>query len=298
MFDKKDIEIAAMTDLIAFCGRMGIKLKKEGKEYRCIDHDSLYISADEPYKWYRHSTREGGKAIDFCQKFLGMDFKTAVSTLSGENPVEKTSQTNAKVEKQKKTLSYTVADNQRRVIGYLTGKRKLDYSTVIEAIKNFGLRQDLRGNCFFPIFDTSGKLVGAELHGTGDVRFKGEISEQNGYGFTIKTSEKTQAICFFESAIDLLSFWELSQKKENFLLVSMGGLKFSVVKNYVRIYPQCQIVFCVDNDDKGRKFLENLKTDEELKKLKFKVAFPKKNSVKDWNELLQISKGSGKNVQL
>lgn len=296
MFDKKDIEIAAMTDLIAFCGRMGIKLKKEGKEYRCIDHDSLYISADEPYKWYRHSTREGGKAIDFCQKFLGMDFKTAVSTLSGENLVEKPPQNVSKVEKQKKTLSYAVADNQKRVIGYLTGKRKLNYDTVIDAIKKFGLQQDLNGNCFFPIFNVSGNLVGAELHGTGDTRFKGEISEQNGYGFTIKASEKTQVICFFESAIDLLSFWELTRKKENLFLVSMGGLKSSVVENYMRIYPQCQVIFCVDNDDKGRKFLENLKTDEELKELIFKVAFPKKNGVKDWNELLQISKESGKYV--
>lgn len=271
------INRACKANLIAYCQSKGFALKKEGKEYILKDYDSLYISIEEPWKWYRHSTGEGGKAIDFCKKFLGMSFTEAVTELTGELPTLE--------QEQLTPTKYTpdCSTNQKRVIAYLVKKRMLDYKIVTEAIQKHHLRQDKNGNCVFQIFDFSGNLVGAELHGTGDTRFKGQASEQDGFGYSIKFSETPEKIFFFESAIDLLSFVQLYREKlNNSALISMGGLKSAVFYNYKRHYPESELWLCVDCDERGLDFAKQMK-----KETKCYAFFPEDRTCKDWNELLK-----------
>lgn len=268
------IDKASKANLIAFCQSRGIALKKEGKEYILKGNDSLYISIEQPWKWYRHSTGEGGKAIDFCMKFLGMKFSEAVTELTGELP---------QLEAEELTpTKYTpnCATNQKRVIAYLVKKRMIDYGIVTEAIRNHHLRQDENGNCAFQIFDFSGNLVGAELHGTGDARFKGQTSEQQGFGYWIAFSEQPKTVCYFESAIDLLSFWELNRNKvAECVLVSMGGLKDVVYFNFKEHFPNAKHLLFVDHDERGLQFAKSILS---------KNYIPPQG--KDWNEFLQITK--------
>ena len=269
------IDKACTANLIAYCQARGIPLKKEGKEYIVKDNDSLYISMLEPWKWYRHSTGEGGKAIDFCMKYLNMSFSQAVTELTGELP--------ALDREQVTPTKYTpnCSTNQKRVIAYLVKKRMLDYGIVTQAIQKYHLRQDTNGNCVFQIFDFAGNLVGAELHGTGDARFKGQASEQQGFGFCISFSEKPKLLFFFESAIDLLSFWEIQRGKLNdAMLISMGGLKSAVFCNYKEHYSEAHCILCVDNDEKGRNFAKEVKCQQ----------IAPDSGVKDWNEHLKKKK--------
>jgi len=203
-FDDVVVYKAKNANLIAYCESKGIALKREGKEFVLLAYDSVYISAKEPHKWYRHSQEQGGLAIDFCMKFLQMTFVQAVKELTSELP-------NVEIE-ETKHIELNVSTDQKRVIAYLSKKRGLEYKLVTDLIRQGLLRQDTNGNCVFYIYDFSNNKVGAELHGTGDTRFKGQTSEQKGYGFTLSLGEVNQ-IAYFESAIDLLSFHQLYPKK-------------------------------------------------------------------------------------
>lgn len=261
------IEQASHKNLIEFCQIKGIELKCQGNSYVIKDNDSLYISTKEPYKWYRHSTNEGGKAIDFCIKYLGMDFRTAVFEL-----------TNCVLSEH---IQCNENSNQKRVIAYLCKRRCISYEIVVQLLKTGKLIQDIYGNCAFNVQDFNGNHIGYELHGTGDTRFKGKSNSLGDYGFTLQIGADVQNVAYFESCIDLISFYQLYAEayyKRNIgtVLVSLGGLCPNVLKNYKKHYPNARHVLCVDNDDKGKEFAirENLKH-----------VIPK-DSCKDWNEYL------------
>lgn len=261
------INKATYVNLVSYCQYKGIELKREGKEYVIKDNDSIYISADEPYKWYRHSQEQGGKAIDFCVKYLGLNFTMAVKELTGAIlPQLEIAPT------QHFEINTTI--DQKRVIAYLSKKRSLDYKLITRLIKDGKLKQDTNGNCIFLISDLNGNKVGAELHGTGDTKFKGQSSEQQGYGFVLQIG-KIKQVAYFESAIDLLSFHQLYPQKSDVLLVSMGGLKSAVLSNYKACYPNAEHILCVDNDERGQAFTS-----------KQAIRFIYPTPYKDWNEKL------------
>ena len=251
MIPDADIYQASRVDLVAFCASRGLSLRREGAQYVLKDYDSLYISAVNPYKWYRFSNAEGGKAIDFCVKFLGMSFHQAVSELLSFSgvPVPIASEWIQKSDRQSEQRC-----NPRRVIAYLCQKRGIDYQIVKDLIKSDKLYQDSRGNCAFVISDFDGSQIGAELHGTSDQRFKRQQSKQDGFGFVL-SSGRVLTLGFFESAIDLISFYQIYHDRIfDYMLVSMGGLKSSVVCNYVDFYPLARVLLFVDNDSRGREF--------------------------------------------
>lgn len=170
----------------------------------------------------------------------------------------------------------------KRVIAYLCQKRGIEYRIVLELLSSGKLFQDERGNCNFVIFDADGNQIGAEVHGTGDTRFKGQTARRNGFGFTLLSSsgyDAVETVCYFESAIDLLSFYQIYQHEciYDYLLVSLGGLTSSVVRNYVKLFPSARHLLFVDHDQAGRNFAVEMN---------MHVKYPPFG--KDWNEYLQI----------
>ena len=47
-FDNDVVYKAKNANLIAYCESKGIALKREGREFVLLEHDSVYISANEP----------------------------------------------------------------------------------------------------------------------------------------------------------------------------------------------------------------------------------------------------------
>lgn len=260
---------ADRQSLVSYCHAHGIELKREGNEFVMVEHDSVYISAKEPYKWYRHSTGQGGYAIRFLRDVLDIPFREAVFQLLEGLP---------EVEIQPASVIRYTPDyhtDQKRVIAYLCKTRGIDYDLVTELIRDGKLRQDTRGNCAFISANT------IELHGTGDTRFKGQVNEQNGYGFELTVGERVESVIYAESAIDLLSLYQLYKGSlRDALLVSMGGLKSSVVANYQSLYPDARHCLAVDNDEKGLEFAKELN-----------LPHRKPDIGKDWNEQLKQSFG-------
>lgn len=272
MISNYDIDVAAHVDLVLYCMSYGLELRREGREYVLKNYDSLYISAACPWKWYRHSTGEGGKAIDFCVKFLGMSFQQAVFELLSFDGCSPSSP--ELLEHQSEHQSDERC-NPRRVIAYLCQRRGIRYDIVKDLLQSGNLYQDKRGNCVFPIYDIDGNQIGGEIHGTGNTRFKGQLSSQQSSGFILSSGD-VRNVCYFESAIDLISFYQIFRDKlHNYALISMGGLKASVIFARSISDCMCKSYLCVDNDSSGSSFARHLR----MKHLVPSVG-------KDWNEYL------------
>jgi DNA primase len=58
-----------------------MKLRKDGKEFRCVDNSSLTIN-DVKGIWFDHATNEGGDALAWLQKSQGLSFTNAVAEIA------------------------------------------------------------------------------------------------------------------------------------------------------------------------------------------------------------------------
>ena len=252
------LEQARHADLVEYLRLRGVSLKREGNEYRVLDiGGGLMVKG---YKWHWWSADKAGKAVDYLIEFYGMTLQQAVSELLGcpvcpvvdEIPA---SCTNSQTCFQ---LPDRNSDN-RRVIAYLCKSRKLDYSIISELLKQRLLYQDKHGNCCFVMRDWQGHSIGAELHGTGSTRFK-QSTRHTCCGFHFSCGNQIAGAMFFESAIDLLSYYQIHRSSlTHHTLVSMAGLNDSAVLEYARHYPDRKICLCCDNGQAGDNFISRIR---------------------------------------
>ncbi len=284
----EQIERANLVNLPDFLRSQGFSLKQVGREYILQEHDSLHIKnneAGEVGKWFRFSENKGGNNIQFVQEFMGLDFISAVELLSNERAIPFHSHSISKAEPPK-NREIMVHDSKEisRITDYLHNIRGLSYDAIAGLIADGRLSQEEKtGNAVFKIFDESGLLVGAEKVGTSNVRFKSfDKGAADGYGFEIVSGEPANTY-FFESAIDAISFADLHSEQRDYRLVSMAGVKPSVVTETMKRYaisPE-NIYLCTDNDKAGNEFAEKLIARYSA----MKRVTP--NGAKDWNDILQ-----------
>lgn len=108
-------------------------------------------------------------------------------------------------------------------------------------------------------------------------------------GFTVDVGKPT-SIYYFESPIDLLSYWTLQQNRlQNARLVSMNGLK---MKTVLRTFKEAKdeglsvnrIVLAVDNDKAGKEFTEKMGALTITPRVQMHLP-PQE---KDWNDVLKV----------
>ena len=148
------------------------------------------------------------------------------------------------------------------MIAYLTEQRGLSRLLVDQIIIDRYLFQEAKtNNIIFPIYENH-QNVGAEVVGTmPDKRFKGiKTGSKYSCGYNLTFGDETAYALFFESAIDLLSFIELSRTRGKDLqgcrLTSMMGLKPNIVAHTMQGLEGAQPYLCVDNDEAGQSFIE------------------------------------------
>ena len=284
----EQIERANLVNLPDFLRSQGFSLKQVGREYVLQEHDSLHIKdnkAGEVGKWFRFSENRGGNNIQFVQKFMGLDFISAVELLSNEKAIPFHSHSISKAEPPKnREITLHESKDLSRTMYYLHDARGLTIASLEKLTAEGRLSQEEKtGNAVFKIFDQNGLLVGAEKVGTSNVRFKSfDKGAADGYGFEIVSGEP-QSTYFFESAIDAISFSDLHSEQSDYRLVSMAGVKPSVVTETMKRYaisPE-NIYLCTDNDKAGNEFAEKLIAQYPA----MKRVIP--NGAKDWNDILQ-----------
>ena len=284
----EQIERANLVNLPDFLRSQGFSLKQVGREYVLQEHDSMHIKdnkAGEVGKWFRFSENRGGNNIQFVQKFMGLDFISAVELLSNEKAIPFHSHSISKAEPPKnREITLHESKDLSRTMYYLHDARGLTIASLEKLTAEGRLSQEEKtGNAVFKIFDENGLLVGAEKVGTSNVRFKSfDKGAADGYGFEIVSGEP-QSTYFFESAIDAISFSDLHSEQSDYRLVSMAGVKPSVVTETMKRYaisPE-NIYLCTDNDKAGNEFAEKLIAQYPA----MKRVIP--NGAKDWNDILQ-----------
>jgi hypothetical protein len=265
-----DIRQAHRADLIGWLQCKGEAVKRTGRWWYTEGTDSLRIQGN---KWYHNSRGIGGNAIDYLVRYQGFSAREAIWQLSQ-------SKENGGVKEKNKTggtptaKSFCFADtslsfDQRRTLAYLVKTRGIPYKSVISQIQDENLFEETTtGNALFPMKNEYGDIVGAEVAGTMSfygARFKGvKPGSDLGYGFIVGERCDPQYILYFESAIDLLSFIAISQRMgkslKSCLLISMAGLRLSVVRNTFCVFGQTTAipVICTDNDDAGRRFAHQI----------------------------------------
>ena len=158
-------------------------------------YGGLYINTDTN-EWYCFSQadKHGGRnAINCLTDILGMDFKTAVEALTGENisygvykPTEQPPP------KPRELIIPERAESMRNVFAYLCKARKIDSKIVSDLAHNGLLYQDKRGNAVFLHIDDNGEILGAELQGTNTYqRFKGVAAGTADSVFSLKVGTPT-----------------------------------------------------------------------------------------------------------
>jgi len=300
MFDDSIIRQARNVNLPEFLMSRGEPIKQMGRDgrygprYRHEVHTSL-IFQNSQYIWNSHQGKERrGNAVDFVQLWYGWDFKTAISELTGETYTP----TNPTIPqpKQKPNPVETFnppneGKNINRVIAYLSKTRKIQYETIKKCLSSKILSVDENNNAVFKILDENKIIVGAEVVGTlTDKRFKQiAANTKPGYGFTLKTGKTQDKACFFESPIDLLSYYDLFQNQlTSHYLVSTAGLKESIVTATIDRYDLDfhNVWICTDADQAGRDFAERMSGT-----YGFNVHLPS-DGFKDWNDILKKQKAA------
>ena len=173
----EQVEKARQASLADFFIQNGFEAERVRNELHVKGYGGLYINTDTN-EWYCFSQadKHGGRnAINCLTEIIGMDFKTAVEALTGENishgvynPTEQT------LPKKKELVIPERAESMRNVFAYLCKARKIDSKIVSDLAHNGLLYQDKRGNAVFLHIDDNGEILGAELQGTNTYqRFKG-----------------------------------------------------------------------------------------------------------------------------
>lgn len=266
---KEMIVQARATNLVEFLRSRGVVLKAVGGgNYMLSEHDSLRIK-ENMFNWFSRGL--SGTAIDFVMLYYNLSFVDSVLMLCGSNvPIV---YSNAEINVNKPVNIFFSAD-KKRVIAYLCKTRGIDYNIIKPLILNDIIRQDIHNNVVFcgaNGFEISGTLSG--------VKYKKIVGHYDGFRIVVGIPFKALV---FESSIDLLSYYQLKKNNiVNAILVSMGGLKHSIIDNIVKEYHLNfnDVYICTDRDNPSKEFI--LRCLDNYKGIKYVVC-----PCHDWNDFL------------
>ena len=257
-------------DLVSVMHGLGLKPDpKDQKQWK--DEEGRFRITTEGRKFYDHNaSKGGGGAIDLVMHAMGSDYRGALSWLAsmygkGFTASEVRASASGQVEKAtKKQPAFTAPPppneaQQQKIRDYLT-RRGIKPPEKLPS----NIRLDSRGNVCFLTFSAPKSCVGMELKGTDPAHpFTGlalgssrEGSFRASYGVQ---KDKKPDLVVTESAIDALSYLQLSDTKQNHpngvMAVSTAGVRATVNQRITSLLPHIdRVLIAYDNDEAGRSF--------------------------------------------
>ena len=343
---KQRIKVAKNRNILDVAQALGMNLEKRGGTYVWSEHDSLVIFPKKNnFKWFSQDIH--GDPITLVEQVKDVGFKEALNFL---NDPSLTSFDATKIEVEKKPFRYFLKEhsNQELTKDFLVNVRGLHPKTVDFFIDKEVIAQSTRYHkverssepvVIFKSFNPQTKeLIGATLQGinenwgkyTKKGRLKEILANSNGdFGVHVDIGTPKKLI-FFESAIDMMSYFELKNTQINDTrLVAMNGLNQRVISNHLKdilaptstvegekylevfnnqLTPQSkqqlkeklglELIIAVDNDQKGKDFIRKL---SKFDKLPFRSDLPIayfKETKMDWNERLVQDKSVRKGFRI
>ncbi|MNW40045.1 DNA primase [compost metagenome] len=278
---------ANSVDLVDFLQRQGETLVRSGREWRWQRHDSVTVRGN---RWFRHSRKEGGLAIDFVQQFYDMRFPEAVSWLLGGEAGVEWNQMDKGASPERKAFELPEAhSDMRRVFAYLIKQRLLSREVVAHFAHEKLLYEDAaHHNAVFVGADETGVPRHAHKRGT--------LSKGKGYRGNVEGSDprysfhylgSSDRLYVFESPIDLLSFLDLHpQHWQQHSYVSLDGIgEHAMLHQLSRHSHLQQVVLCLDHDPAGIEATGRLA--ELLREHSYCQVSVRLPEYKDWNECVK-----------
>lgn len=235
---------------------------QSGGRYVHKDHDSFVIANSKNNSWYWNSKGESGaNAIDYLIKIEGMDFVSAVKTLTGDRdtknpPTSFHSETKIKSPEPRKDFSLPVPGTSNdHIAEYLSG-RGISLATIRRCINKAILYESANGNCIFVGRDAEGKPRFAAERGTASDMKKDIAGSDKRFGFCIPPDSPYGGmnLFVFESAIDAMAHKEveaMSGGKDGYRL-SLSGVAPAALFHFLQNNPQITTVYlCLDSDKAG-----------------------------------------------
>ena len=273
IFDDNDKQAARMVSVIDFLTRhYGFTFKQIGRIYRCKQHDSLVVKADER-TWYWNSRRiGGGDVLEFVMKYENKTYAQALEIVinpsqeEAARPQYQVAPPQApKPEKKALVLPPKAKGQFKRAFAYLTQSRCISPQIVSFLMRMEYIYEDIRGNCVFIGYNKNKVAVYGLIRSTNTnskFRIDAEGSDKENSFYLNGTNPRK--VYVFESPIDLLSHATLadirSGNKGEWIhdsRLSLGGNSDVALEHYVKEYPKVEeICFCVDNDMGGEKAIK------------------------------------------
>lgn len=258
--EKEELEKARQVDLLTYMEQREPDnlVKLSPHVHRLVEHDSVILSHG---LWQQKSTGIGGRsALDYLVKIRGLSLPEAVSlVLSGSYlPVS------AYLPPQKEMDTFRLPppnENNKRVCDYLTG-RGIDREIIDFAIAQGILYESaIHHNAVFVGRDYGGTPAYAALRGTGNSKFRGEVTGSKKM-FSFRVEGISSTLHVFEAAIDLLSYlslqriWGRDWTLDSYL--SLGGIAAKAMNlpaalaEFLAHRGPKTVVLHLDNDEMGR----------------------------------------------
>lgn len=243
---RERVEHARSRDILDVANELSMELVQSGRDYRWKEHDSMVISP-EKNMWNWFSRYQGGDVIALVQIMKEVNFNQAIDFLNDGTFKEFTH-----VERVQDPFTYYLQPYEQpfeAARNYLKEQRGLSDETIdfflekgVLAQANAKVNGSIEPVVVFKSFDFSGEIVGATLQG---IEENWEKWPERGYAKNIVRNSdgitgmhvdigQPNRLIFAESAIDLMSYYELNREKlQDVRLVSMDGLKESVVGRHL-----------------------------------------------------------------
>lgn len=304
---KDKIAKAKNVDIVSFCEAVGYELIQEkgnGTQFRGVDHGSLVVFREtNTFRWFKEEV--SGDAINFVKLFFDKSTNEAIDILldTASNGGFKEVKEFKKAPKEPFRYVYRHDGTTEQVESYLIDERRIHPTIVKSLIKKGLIRQSTykgETDCLF-VWGKSGKRVGVSIQGIvrneekygfrGTKKRVGLNSEQD-YGFNVSLGQPKN-LYFFESPVDMLSYWSLHPELTDCRLIAMTGLQKKTVLNVLkhtlmsRTTQVYDIHLAVDNDSAGQKFVDQFKDMgyeyAEGGALSFKPLIPDNNAIPKQN---------------
>lgn len=298
-YSDEQIRAADSTDLAAYLENRGYELKREGRQVKLAEHESLYIKGNQ---WYWFSQRKGGKAISFLTEYEGMSFVEAMKILTGEEPISDKPLPKAKpIERPavKELMLPDPAENNNAVFAYLKSrgidariiKRCIDEGSIFQTNMFYLRKED--GSYEKKYCPPQVVFVGKDKDGIAKYACtrscKGNekhdaYGSDKAYAFAVPQAG-SKSVWVFESAVDLLSHMTLCGYSKNDYSthrISLGGISPVALHQFLTDHPEVRYVnLALDADEQGR---EAAKSITEFLGDRYKVYDHPPINGKDYNE--------------
>lgn len=243
---RERVEHARSRDILDVANELHMELVRSGRDYRWKEHDSMVISPDKNM-WNWFSRHQGGDVIALVQTMKEINFNQAIDYLN-----DGTFKEFAAAERVQESFNYYLKPYEQpfeAARNYLKEQRGLSDETIdfflekgVIAQSNAKVNGSIEPVVVFKSFDFTGEIVGATLQG---IEENWEKWPERGYAKNIVRNSdgitgmhvdigQPNRLIFAESAIDLMSYYELNKDNlQDVRLISMDGLKEGVIGRHL-----------------------------------------------------------------